>query len=1437
MKPQSGQAHSGPESQISVRDALSRPKANRRRQGDIKVPALWIEEMAGPSPVPPIVQLAISWNPNEDPRRLKDGGVDLDELVSNFMEGFSIKKRRDKKNRDGFDLATARFSMRVGSIRGQKNGAPLARFVGCRRNEENGSPDLLRGQLTFEPVWEEVTCDLDQVVAVAIEASRKRRGHQRELSGATAKLAEVPKSMTDPLAGMARAQLGSLIILLNLFEKRHREQPGRSLPATVARPNAITDQTDKANPGASGDRRLQLLLKSDEDEFEPDRVVEFRIASGDGTNWERAKITRAEGRYLEIKPFESRELSADEQIEIRPFLRFDRKNHQIALKRFLEEDTIGHWPALVRLMASPSGLPPPKGEPPPKWFDPKLNDEQKRAVAGAINAPFAFFVQGPPGTGKSTVISEIVQHLTDRGERVLLVAPTHVAVDAVLKKIGDAPNIFAVRLARDEEDVSPDLRPFHERTVSEKLAKSVRCRENTESPAWRKQLAHCRTKQDQLCILRQAIEVRETAIKEQSAAQKQRDEWEVEAGLELSAARSALSNACEAVRRKKKELAEKNKLYQQLTSALDAAREKTIALKKEAHKFANGPLADATKKHDHAAGVLDRAESALRRIRNDFQNKKQILENTLKQEKAWQEKHGRLDAAVKQALKNVKTLSLEIPNRVRAAEEAREIHSKAQAQSGFWANVGNWFGLGPLARARKTHKQAEAALRDFENRLQLGKQAQAEAEKLFQQNDVEWRSWRAGAGGSNTITIKFRGNCPKCDQRLLTPASRGNLTLCCPTCKAEFEFVPPLAIDANNIFENDIPLQEIIAELDKEVQENEAVCAEKGEIAAQCVRHLEQIRAEWSRLEKAAADFESGHLANAEKEFQAAESTRELAQASKKQAEQDLSCRRKEWKQLLCNQSASRTANDELLKKRAAEVHGTQQAWEKAAREVRDGITLSADDIASRLDALAAEEQQVGRWLELEEEWLQATSEIPKGEIGRQLLRSANLICATTVAIGSSRIEGDWSDFDTLIVDEASRVTDGEFLIGAVRSRRWILVGDEHQLPPYVEQDEEHFLHALVALRMVEQGVSLDVKTAVEQLETWWEEDEELRQFRRDSVLRQVGELLAVDSSDQASNLVEEIERTRVENQYEAGPWKRTYRDSIEAIARSIEPNPDEEPHRHLMRLMIQFMVRSLFERCLEALGPESKLCQKLVVQRRMLGSIAELVRMPIYAGNYTSPVHDDLRRHGLSPLGFAKPFDGDLVFLDTSLQKAPWQRQSGSGFVNLLEGEWIIKACRQLNDELVRRGEQTPATVTILCFYQAQVKWIRDRIFKEQRRKPFRLLNLFEKERARVVPIDRIQGQESDIVFISFVRTYQHALLKNPPAGFALWLQDYRRLNVACTRAHRMLVLVGHLKTLEQMAQKSGLEKARGFYENLFDLLKHPTDGRGEQYRLVQHL
>src|SRR5260370_40531785 len=70
----------------------------------------------------------------------------------------------------------------------------------------------------------------------------------------------------------------------------------------------------------------------------------------------------------------------------------------------------------------------------------QLSPKQEEAVRAAIFGPDMTLIQGPPGTGKTTVILEILRplfrmHGRDAGFKVLLVAPTHVAVDNVLERL------------------------------------------------------------------------------------------------------------------------------------------------------------------------------------------------------------------------------------------------------------------------------------------------------------------------------------------------------------------------------------------------------------------------------------------------------------------------------------------------------------------------------------------------------------------------------------------------------------------------------------------------------------------------------------------------------------------------------------------------------------------------------------------------------------------------------------------------------------------------------------------------------------------------------------------------------------------------------------------------------------------------------------------
>jgi superfamily I DNA and/or RNA helicase len=54
---------------------------------------------------------------------------------------------------------------------------------------------------------------------------------------------------------------------------------------------------------------------------------------------------------------------------------------------------------------------------------------------------------------------------------------------------------------------------------------------------------------------------------------------------------------------------------------------------------------------------------------------------------------------------------------------------------------------------------------------------------------------------------------------------------------------------------------------------------------------------------------------------------------------------------------------------------------------------------------------------------------------------------------------------------------------------------------------------------------------------------------------------------------------------------------------------------------------------------------------------------------------------------------------------------------------------------------------------------------------------------------IDSFQGQEKDIIYISLTRS-------NPDAEIG-FLKDYRRMNVAMTRARKQLIILGDSTTL----------------------------------------
>jgi superfamily I DNA and/or RNA helicase len=231
----------------------------------------------------------------------------------------------------------------------------------------------------------------------------------------------------------------------------------------------------------------------------------------------------------------------------------------------------------------------------------------------------------------------------------------------------------------------------------------------------------------------------------------------------------------------------------------------------------------------------------------------------------------------------------------------------------------------------------------------------------------------------------------------------------------------------------------------------------------------------------------------------------------------------------------------------------------------------------------------------------------------------------------------------------------------------------------------------------------------------------------------------------------------------------------------------------------------------------DERLRCRLDGQRRMPAELAELVRHPVYQGQLRTPAPTGTV--AVKPL-VSSSFPTPVVFMDTSAQPEPWDRPEGvAGFANKLEAEWVRGVCRQWEQDLRARGASDRTSISVLAFYPAQARLIR-RLLGYPGYSGYTKLDI-----TVVDTVDRLQGQRSDIVVISFCRTFgkpeertegaPQGLGFPPEEGYARRLENINRLNVACTRARRSLVLIGHERTLRGL---TGVPAAEAFYVNLFE-------------------
>lgn len=137
----------------------------------------------------------------------------------------------------------------------------------------------------------------------------------------------------------------------------------------------------------------------------------------------------------------------------------------------------------------------------------------------------------------------------------------------------------------------------------------------------------------------------------------------------------------------------------------------------------------------------------------------------------------------------------------------------------------------------------------------------------------------------------------------------------------------------------------------------------------------------------------------------------------------------------------------------------------------------------------------------------------------------------------------------------------------------------------------------------------------------------------------------------------------------------------------------------------------------------------------------------------------------------------GPFRFFHTDARE---EGSAGHSYLNRTEARTILEAYAALRHVA---GHSLAGQVAFISMYKAQVQCLRS-MFVEQYGRD-------EAENADFSSVDGFQGQEKDIVFLSCVR--------NNAQGMIGFLSDYRRLNVALTRARSNMLVFGNTAMLSR--------------------------------------
>ncbi len=241
------------------------------------------------------------------------------------------------------------------------------------------------------------------------------------------------------------------------------------------------------------------------------------------------------------------------------------------------------------------------------------------------------------------------------------------------------------------------------------------------------------------------------------------------------------------------------------------------------------------------------------------------------------------------------------------------------------------------------------------------------------------------------------------------------------------------------------------------------------------------------------------------------------------------------------------------------------------------------------------------------------------------------------------------------------------------------------------------------------------------------------------------------------------------------------------------ERNEDNDL-RELNRKYAGMYSEPLFQKMFEAAGSHSK--TMLRTQYRMTSEIMGVINR-FYGGALEMPEGVPEKEHRISAAGKTRPLivpEHSVLFIDCRGRE---RMESGStSFSNESEAETVFRMVRILDACCKYDSDGNPLedpdrrmSMGVITPYSDQMKLIKKKLRMdagaETDLKAFR--NDGE-ERFMVKAVDDFQGDERDIIILSLVRT-----------SASRFISDFRRINVAMSRARRLLIIVGNAGILEK--------------------------------------